>query len=102
MSRVKPGLSPLGSRSRGSRAATLPNAPSRIKVRQGETMKTSLILRIGIACAVALSLMTSSAANAGGAGSGYSWTEIIVPHIGPLGLVIGINDNDQVAVNNAD
>jgi hypothetical protein len=65
-------------------------------------MNMSIIRRIGFACAVALNLMTSSPANAGGTGSGYSWTEILVPSIGPLGLVIGINDNDQVAVNNAD
>jgi hypothetical protein len=65
-------------------------------------MNSSLIQRIGIACAAALSLMIGSAANAGGAGADYSWTEILVPSIGPLGLVIGINDHDQVAVNNAD
>jgi len=65
-------------------------------------MRTSLILRIGIAGVFALDWMIGSAANAGGTGSGYSWTEILVPSIGPLGLVIGINDNDQVAVNNAD
>jgi len=65
-------------------------------------MNVPLIKCTSIACAVALSLATSSAANAGGTGSGYSFTEILVPSIGPLGLVIGINDNDQVAVNNAD
>ena len=65
-------------------------------------MNASLIQRIGIACAVALSLLIGSAANAAGTTSGYSWKEILVPSIGPLGLVIGINDSDQVAVNNTD
>ena len=65
-------------------------------------MNTSLIQRTGIACACALSLMMGSAANATGTTSGYSWTEILVPSIGPLGFVTGINDKDQVTVNNAD
>ena len=65
-------------------------------------MNASLIQRIGIACAVALSLMIGSAANAAEAASDFSWTEILVPSIGPLGFVSGINDNDQVAVQNAD
>lgn len=72
---------------------------------RGKTMNVALThrtRRIGIACAVALSLMMGSAANAGGPGSGYSWTEILVPSIGPLGLVICINDYDQVAVTSFD
>ena len=64
-------------------------------------MNLSLIQRIGIACAAALSLMTGSAVNASETGSGYSWTEILVPSIGPLGGAFGINDKGQVAVTNA-
>jgi hypothetical protein len=59
-------------------------------------------MKMGIAAALALGGMIGSSANAGGAESTYSWTEIMVPSIGPLGLVSGINDSDQVAVNNAD
>jgi len=33
---------------------------------------------------------------------GYSWTEILIPSIGPLGSAFGINDRAQVAVTNAD
>jgi hypothetical protein len=62
----------------------------------------SIILRIGIAAAFALSCVIGSTANAAGTGPSYSWAEILVPSIGPLGLVSGINDSDQVAVNNAD
>jgi len=61
-------------------------------------MSASIIRRISVASALALSFTISSAANA----ADYSWSEILVPSIGPLGLVIGINDHDQVAVNNAD
>jgi len=61
-------------------------------------ISASIIRRIGVASVLTLSFTISSAANA----AGYSWTEILIPSIGPLGLVIGINDHDQVAVNNAD
>jgi hypothetical protein len=56
----------------------------------------SIIRRISIASALTLSFTISLAANA----AGYSWTEILIPSIGPLGSVFGINDNDQVTVNN--
>lgn len=61
-------------------------------------MSASIIRRITFASALTLSFTISSAANA----AGYSWSEILIPSIGPLGLVIGINDHAQVAVNNAD
>jgi hypothetical protein len=60
-------------------------------------MSTSIIRRISVASALTLSFTISSAANA----AGYSWTEILIPSIGPLGKVFGINDYDQVTVNNA-
>ncbi|HEX4598021.1 MAG TPA: hypothetical protein VH278_09565 [Burkholderiaceae bacterium] len=46
--------------------------------------------------------MVGSAANAAEATSGYSWTEILIPAIGPLSVAFGPNDNGQVAVANAD
>lgn len=49
-----------------------------------------------MASVFALSVMVSLAANA------YTWTEILIPNIGPLAVAFGINDNDQVAVTNAD
>jgi hypothetical protein len=72
-----------------------------INTTKGETMNASLIQRIASACAVTLSLMIGSAANAGETGSGYSWREILIPSIGPLGGAFGINDKNQVAVTNA-
>ena len=60
-------------------------------------MNASFIQRASVTSALTL-IFTIGSANA----ASYSWTEIIIPSIGPLGLVIGINDNDQVAVNNAD
>ena len=50
---------------------------------------------------IALGLMIGSATNAGQTGSGYSWSEILIPSIGPLGGAFGINDKGQVAVTNA-
>jgi hypothetical protein len=64
-------------------------------------MNTSFSQRVSIISALTL-VLTIGAANAAGTSPGYSWTEILVPSIGPLGLVIGINDYDQIAVNNAD
>jgi hypothetical protein len=57
-------------------------------------MSAALISRIGMSV-FALSVMVSSAANA------YTWTEILIPSIGPLASGFGINDNDQVAVTSA-
>jgi hypothetical protein len=65
-------------------------------------MISSFISRIGKTSVVALGLIAGSTAIAGGTPSEYSWIEIFVPSIGPLGLVIGINDRDQVTVTNAD
>ena len=65
-------------------------------------MNVSRIQRIGIACTIALGLMTGSAANAGGTESGYSWSEILIPRIGPMGAAFGPNDKGQVAVQSAD
>jgi hypothetical protein len=64
-------------------------------------MNDSLVQRIGIACTIALSLLMSSATDAAETESGYSWSEILIPSIGPLGAAFGINDKDQVAVTNA-
>src|SRR5215469_17897727 len=58
----------------------------------------TLMKRISIASALTLSFTISSAANA----AGYTWSEILIPSIGPLGLTIGINDKGQVAVSNVD
>jgi len=57
-----------------------------------------LVLGLGSALSAFADGTPSSAAHA----AGYSWSEILIPSIGPLGLVIGINDYDQVAVTNAD
>jgi len=65
-------------------------------------MKSSFIQQVGMACAFALNAMISSIALAGGTTSGYSWTEILIPSIGPLGSAFGINDKDQITVTNAD
>jgi hypothetical protein len=86
-------LAPLGLQFRGRTV---------LDTTKGEAMSASFISRIGIASALVINLMVGSATNAGETATGYSWTEILVPSIGPLGLVIGINDHDQVAVHNAD
>jgi hypothetical protein len=78
------------------------SGPNLINTTKGEAMSASVIQRIGIASAFALSLTVGSAASAAETASGYSWTEIIIPNIGPLGLAFGPNDNGQVAVSNAD
>ena len=69
---------------------------------KGRIMKPSLIQLIGIACAFALGAMISPMAIASGTTSDYSWSEIVIPSIGPIGSAFGINDHDQVAVSNAD
>jgi hypothetical protein len=56
-----------------------------------------LVLGLG-----ALSAFADGTPSSGANAAGYSWSEILIPSIGPLGLVIGINDYDQVAVTNAD
>jgi hypothetical protein len=73
-----------------------------IKTTKWEVMSTPFIQRFSIASALALNLTVGSAASAAGTASGYSWTEISIPSIGPLGLAFGPNDKGQVAVSNAD
>ncbi len=60
-------------------------------------MNASLIRRTSIASALTLGFTIGSAAHA----AGYSWTEILIPSIGPFGVAWGINDKGQVAVQNA-
>jgi hypothetical protein len=60
-------------------------------------MNASFIQRVSTTSALTL-VFTIVSANA----AAYSWTEILIPSIGPLGLTIGINDKGQVAVTNAD
>jgi len=64
---------------------------------KGGTMNASFIQRSSAAGVLGI-VLTIGSANAGA----YSWTEIVIPSIGPLGLAAGINDKGQVAVNNAD
>jgi len=65
-------------------------------------MKPLLIQHIGMACALTLTAMIGPVATAAAERSGYSWTEILIPRIGPLGSAFGINDYDQIAVTSAD
>jgi hypothetical protein len=60
-------------------------------------MNASLIQRVSVTSALTL-IFTIASANA----AAYSWTEILIPSIGPQGLAIGPNDKGQVAVTNAD
>ena len=64
-------------------------------------MNASSSQRVSITSALTL-VFTIGAANAAGTSSGYSWTEILIPSIGPLSLAFGLNDNGQVAVSSAD
>ncbi len=60
-------------------------------------MNASFIQRVSVTSALTL-IFTIGSSNA----AGYSWTEILIPSIGPLGAAAGINDKGQVAVTNAD
>jgi hypothetical protein len=60
-------------------------------------MNVSVIQRDSIRNAFTLVFAIASA-NA----AAYSWTEILVPSIGPPGVAFGINDKGQVALNSAD
>ena len=60
-------------------------------------MNASFIQHISVASALTL-IFTIGSANA----AVYSWTEILVPSIGPLGSAFGLNDKGQVAVTSAD
>ena len=61
-------------------------------------MNTSFIQRAGAAGALALVFTIGS----GSAAAAYSWTEILIPSIGPMGTAFGPNDRGQVAVQSAD
>ncbi|HVP33484.1 MAG TPA: hypothetical protein VMT09_07515 [Steroidobacteraceae bacterium] len=65
---------------------------------EGEVMNASFIRRAGTAGALLLILAIGAVSPA----AAYTWSEILIPSIGPLGLSAGINDRGQVAVNNAD
>jgi uncharacterized membrane protein len=60
-------------------------------------MNASFIQRVSVTSALTLVFVIGSA-NA----AAYSWTEILIPRIGPIGSAAGINDKGQVAVGSAD
>ena len=60
-------------------------------------MNASFIHRVSITSALTL-VFTVSAANA----TAYSWTEILIPSLGPLGYAAGPNNMGQVTVTSAD
>lgn len=60
-------------------------------------MNASFIQRVSSRSALTL-LFVIGSANA----DAYSWTEILIPSIGPIGSAFGINDKGQVAVGSAD
>lgn len=60
-------------------------------------MNASFIERVSIASALTL-IFTFGSANA----AGYSWREILIPSVGPIGSAFGPNDKGQVAVTSAD
>jgi hypothetical protein len=60
-------------------------------------MNVSFIQRVSVTSALTLIFTIGSAKAAT-----YSWTEILIPSIGPIGGAFGINDKGQVAVTNAD
>jgi hypothetical protein len=49
-------------------------------------------------CAIALLLLSSVGASAQAVAAAYSWAEILIPSIGPIGIAFGPNDIGQVAV----
>lgn len=60
-------------------------------------MSESFIQRVSIRRALTLVFVIASA-NA----AAYSWTQILIPSLGPIGQAFGINDKGQVTVNSAD
>jgi hypothetical protein len=60
-------------------------------------MNASFIRRASVTSALLL-ISTIGSANA----AEYSWSEILVPSIGPIGSAFGLNDKGQVAVTNVD
>ena len=63
---------------------------------RGNNMNVSFIQHVSIRSALTLVFLSGSA-NA----ATYSWTEILIPSIGPPQPAFGINDKGQVAVTNA-
>jgi len=63
-------------------------------------MNESLIQRSAIASAFAVSLMLGSTVHGAETPAAYSWTEIVVPELGPLSGAQGLNDLGQVVVSN--
>jgi len=61
-------------------------------------MTSSIIQRASAAGALMLIFTVGS----GSAFAAYSWTEILIPSIGPMGAAFGPNDKGQVAVQSAD
>jgi len=59
-------------------------------------MNASFIRRVSVTSALTL-ILTIGSANA----AVYSWTEILIPSIGPIGAAFGLNDKGQVAVTSA-
>ena len=60
-------------------------------------MNASFIQRVSVTSALTL-IFTISSANA----AAYSWAEILIPSMGPMGAAFGPNDKGQVAVTSAD
>ena len=60
-------------------------------------MNASFIQRVSVTSALTL-IFTISSADA----APYSWTEILIPSIGPMGIAFGPNDKGQVAISSAD
>jgi len=86
----------------GAALSALKNAenrgPSTINVTtKGETVNASFALHGSLTSVLTL-IFTIGSANA----AGYSWKEILIPSIGPMGAAFGPNDKGQVAVTNAD
>jgi hypothetical protein len=69
----------------------------RFKYDKREAMNASFIQRVSITSALTL-IFTIGSANA----AEYSWKEILIPSIGPMGAAFGPNDKGQVAVSSAD
>src|SRR5215472_1677937 len=65
---------------------------------KGQAMTSSIIQRASAAGALMLIFTIGS----GSAFAAYSWTEILIPSIGPMGAAFGPNDKGQVAVQSAD
>jgi len=69
----------------------------RLNMMRGKAMNASFIQRVSLTNALTL-IFTIGSANA----AAYSWKEILIPSIGPMGAAFGPNDKGQVAVTSAD